>query len=798
MYLATFWGLVRDPFKIIKNNILFGSQSVGFFFMALAGGLLTFEELKRQAEDIRSEGKERTKFLTEGWRKIQDAAEEKEQLAAEERRLAAEWEAEERRLAAEREAEERRLAAEVEKEHLALTAAERDAERKAKLESEKLELEAKVEIERLRLVGSNGTSSEDHVVSSQAPQEYVGARTKAPVLPAFVDGKDNLDSYLLRFERYATVAGWDRGTWATRLSPLLSCRALNIYSGLSDEAALDYDRLERALLQRYDFTEQGYRERFRGVKPEGQESPSQFIVRIRNYFSKWVDLAGVEKSFEGVSELMVKEQFPKDVSVFLKEKSPENLEELAKLAEQYLTGHNKTLSTKTIGVKQDARESRPVLSGSQKDAFRCFACDGRGHKAADCPSRTPAPRSEPVSRGRRSYCFKCGGMGHDARDCRSAPQRPQPGPRQEWRTANGNPAQTQRVACAMQVPRKKEKVESESGAETLELKSGEKIKVLNGACMEADIKNNLPVLKGKVKGKSLEVLRDTGCSGVIVKKELVDDEEFTGEVGHIMTIDRALKRSPMARMKVDTPFYVGEVEALCLKDPLFDLIIGNVPGAREPSDPNPEWGLEADVVTREKVRENKETKPLEVKEVATKTEANKADLIELKEEGSTSQKFKNLKNAITRNRIEETAMPDRRDIPGEAREEARVGTEGVQGGHSQATAVGEASVNAIGVSADVAREQEEDSIDEEELLELAGFQQKESIHDVCLGVGLSVRQQDEIMRVLGKYEEIFTEVPGKANIIEHKIDLTDDRPIRCKPYSLPYAVREDIREEIKT
>ena len=314
--------------------------------MALAGGLLTFEELKRQAQDIGLEGKERTKFLTEGWRKIQDAAAEKRKLAAEweaeERKLAAEkqkksglqqkresWllsrEAEERKLAAERKAaEERRLAAEVEKERLALAAAEREAERKAKLESEKLELEAKVEIERLRLAGSSGTSSEDHVASSQASQGNVGARTKAPVLPAFVDGKDNLDSYLLRFERYATVAGWDRGTWATRLSPLLSGRALDVYSGLSDEAALDYDRLQRALLQRYDFTEQGYRERFRGAKPEGQESPSQFIVRIRNYFSKWVDLAGVEKSFEGVSELMVKEQFTnscsKDVSVFLKEK----------------------------------------------------------------------------------------------------------------------------------------------------------------------------------------------------------------------------------------------------------------------------------------------------------------------------------------------------------------------------------------------------------------------------------------------------------------------------------------------
>ena len=200
----------------------------------------------------------------------------------------------------------------------------------------------------------------------------------------------------------------------------------------------------------------------------------------------------------------------------------------------------------------------------------------------------------------------------------------------------------------MQVPRKMEKMESESGAETLELKSGEKIKVLNGACMEADIKDNLPVLKGKVKGKSVEVLRDTGCSGVIVKRELVDDEDLTGEVGHIMTVDRALKRAPMARVKVDTPFYVGEVEALCLKDPLFDLIIGNVPEAREPSDPNPEWGVVAAVVTRAQARKSKETKPLKVNDVTAKIAVNKADLIKLQEEDSTLQKFKDLKDAETR------------------------------------------------------------------------------------------------------------------------------------------------------
>ena len=145
-----------------------------------------------------------------------NAAAEKERLAAEERKLAAEAGTLKRESwlgTLKREGWNGKLKREswngtLKKE--ALAAADRDAERKAKLEFEKLELEAKVEIERLRLAGPGGTSSEDHGASGQASHRNVGARTKAPVLPAFVDGKDNLDSYLLRFERYATVAGWDR------------------------------------------------------------------------------------------------------------------------------------------------------------------------------------------------------------------------------------------------------------------------------------------------------------------------------------------------------------------------------------------------------------------------------------------------------------------------------------------------------------------------------------------------------------------------------------------------------------
>ena len=68
---------------------------------------------------------------------------------------------------------------------------------------------------------------------------------------------------------------------------------------------------------------------------------------------------------------------------------------------------------------------------------------------------------------------------------------------------------------------------------------------------------------------------------------------------------------------------------------------------------------------------------------------------------------------------------------------------------------------------------------------------------MCVEAELNAEQQNEVMEVLRRYEEIFTEIPGKASVIEHKIDLTDDRSIRCKPYPLPYAKRGEIREEIK-
>ena len=46
------------------------------------------------------------------------------------------------------------------------------------------------------------------------------------------------------------------------------------------------------------------------------------------------------------------------------------------------------------------------------------------------------------------------------------------------------------------------------------------------------------------------------------------------------------------------------------------------------------------------------------------------------------------------------------------------------------------------------------------------------------------------------YSDVFTDMPGETDVIQHRVKLTDDTPIHCKPYPLLYTMREDLRNEL--
>jgi len=152
-----------------------------------------------------------------------------------------------------------------------------------------------------------------------------------------------MDSYLGRFDRFAESQKWKREHWAVYLSALLKGRALDVYSRMPPEQTDDYDRLKEALLKRYLLSADGFKKRFRSAKPERGETRSQFLTRLDNYIENWIELAKVTKSYEGLKNLIVQEQYlstcPKEMAMHLREGKPKTLTEFGNEAKNYVEAH---------------------------------------------------------------------------------------------------------------------------------------------------------------------------------------------------------------------------------------------------------------------------------------------------------------------------------------------------------------------------------------------------------------------------------------------------------------------------
>ena len=75
----------------------------------------------------------------------------------------------------------------------------------------------------------------------------------------------------------------------------------------------------------------------------------------------------------------------------------------------------------------------------------------------------------------------------------------------------------------------------------------------------------------------------------VVSRELVEDSQLTGNTACLWLVDESHRRAPIVIISVDTPHLCGTVEAVCLANAAYGLMIGNVPGARAASDPDPHW-----------------------------------------------------------------------------------------------------------------------------------------------------------------------------------------------------------------
>ena len=339
------------------------------------------------------------------------------------------------------------------------------------------------------------------------------------------------------------------------MSALLKGKALEVYTRLDEEDAGDYNKLKTALLRKYELTVEGFRKKFYGAIREKEETASQFVSSIEGYLDRWIQLAGIDKTFEGLKDLVVREQFlavcDDRLTIYLRERDPKCASDLVKLADMYLDAR----------LLNDNKEKRWYKESQH--------LKGANVQSTDAVRRRNGYADRPVTDSDRRVCFICREVGHVRRNC---PKKQRGVGRPETVAA------CREVACAESQPCQHDL----STPGSLRLVCGCQLPFVG--CLNASSqleldRSRLSVIPGKVNGREVSVLRDTGCTSAVIRDDLVHNCQRTGNMKYYRVLDGTVGRAEVAVVDVESPVFSGQVECLCLKFPISDLIIGNVPGA---------------------------------------------------------------------------------------------------------------------------------------------------------------------------------------------------------------------------
>ena len=81
-------------------------------------------------------------------------------------------------------------------------------------------------------------------------------------------------------------------------------------------------------------------------------------------------------------------------------------------------------------------------------------------------------------------------------------------------------------------------LESGIHGDQLLLRNGKTVPFIkSGSVTMVDSMGKMSVAKGKIRKGVVDTLRDIGCSGVVVRRSLVPNEQLTGKVGYMLLID---------------------------------------------------------------------------------------------------------------------------------------------------------------------------------------------------------------------------------------------------------------------
>ena len=307
----------------------------------------------------------------------------------------------------------------------------------------------------------------------------------------------------------------------------ISGKALKAFSSLPTEKSTKYEEVKHAILQRYNVNSETYRLRFRNDFYKQGESHHEYFNRLEEHFQRWTKSQGME-----LRDLIILEQFlqgvPTDLSVWLKERKPTSAKEAAQMADDYILARGTKPSYEKLHRPQrlQSEPSTKVMQEKQQSSKPFF-------RVPPPEVRNIPPRSKTNTQGEKQ-CYNCKKWGHIATVC---PQRTStPSFKADAKPAFVSESRPQRLC---------------------------------------NPSNSKYIREGRVEGKDVKMLVDTGSHTTIVKADLVENEKWNeGETINVICVHGDSVDYPTAEVDLEMDGWAKKTKVALVPEVPVDVLIG--------------------------------------------------------------------------------------------------------------------------------------------------------------------------------------------------------------------------------
>ncbi|KAJ8018852.1 hypothetical protein HOLleu_42931 [Holothuria leucospilota] len=127
--------------------------------------------------------------------------------------------------------------------------------------------------------------------------------------------EDNVEKFFNHFEKLGEQLKWPRDKWSILIQSNFTGKAQEVYSALSIEDSMDYDKVKKAILQAYELVPEAYRQKFRKYRKADTQTYIEFAYQKERHFDRWCASKKVS-TFDTLRQLMLVEEFKRRPKLF--------------------------------------------------------------------------------------------------------------------------------------------------------------------------------------------------------------------------------------------------------------------------------------------------------------------------------------------------------------------------------------------------------------------------------------------------------------------------------------------------